>query len=381
VAESCTGSAAACPADAKSTAQCRASAGSCDVAESCDGVGDDCPADAFVPASVECRAAAGVCDAAESCTGTGAACPADAKSTAQCRASAGSCDVAESCDGVGDACPADAFAPASVECRPSTGSCDVAESCTGSDVACPSDGFQPDETPCDDANACSIDDRCISGVCGGFLLNCGNGTLEAGCFEQCDDGNNESGDGCHENCQLEPCGPEPIAGCRPAIVAGKAGILVLSRLNPDKNKLQWKYSPGDTTPKADFGDPLSTTSFDFCIFDEVAGDPRLAARYAIPAGGMCGTSPCWRESSSGFKYTDKAHASTGISSLVLKQGLTAGKTKILLAGKGGNLPLPVLPFVQGTNVVMQLRGSHGVCWETRFAAPASRNQPDQFRDK
>ena len=36
---------------------------------------------------------------------TGANCPADAKSVAQCRASAGVCDVAESCDGVGDNCP------------------------------------------------------------------------------------------------------------------------------------------------------------------------------------------------------------------------------------------------------------------------------------
>jgi hypothetical protein len=59
-----------CPSDTKSAAQCRASAGVCDLAESCDGVGDDCPS--------------------------------DAKSTAQCRASAGVCDVVESCDGVDD---------------------------------------------------------------------------------------------------------------------------------------------------------------------------------------------------------------------------------------------------------------------------------------
>ena len=57
------------------------------------------------------RRSAGVCDVAETCTASGAACPADAKSTAECRASAGVCDVAETCDGVGDDCPADAFEP------------------------------------------------------------------------------------------------------------------------------------------------------------------------------------------------------------------------------------------------------------------------------
>lgn len=413
IAEFCTGSSAACPANAKSTAVCRPSAGVCDVAESCNGSSNNCPADGFAAASVECRAAAGVCDAAEHCSGSAAACPADAKSTAVCRPGAGVCDVAESCDGSGDDCPADGFAAASVECRPTAGSCDVAEHCTGSGVACPADGFvsggiecrpdaggcdvaeqctgssaacpvdafEPDETPCDDANFCSINDRCIGGVCGGFLESCGNGVTDNGCFEECDDGNDTPGDGCDPTCHLEPCGPAPIPGCRGTTVAGKAGVLVLSRLNTAKNKLQWKYSPGDTTPKADFGDPSTTTSFQFCVYEENAGDSRLAARYAIPAGGNCATGPCWRGSSSGYKYTDKTHASDGISGLILKQGLTPGKTKIILNGKGANLPIPVLPLVQGPDVVMQLRGSNGVCWETRFASPAIRNQPDQFRDK
>ena len=38
--------------------ECRASAGSCDVAENCTGASADCPADTFVAASTECRAAA-----------------------------------------------------------------------------------------------------------------------------------------------------------------------------------------------------------------------------------------------------------------------------------------------------------------------------------
>jgi cysteine-rich repeat protein len=412
VEELCDGVASDCPADAKSAAECRPSAGVCDPAEICDGVGNACPADAFEPASVECRASAGICDTAEHCTGSAAACPSDAKSTATCRPSAGVCDVAESCDGSGDACPADGFEPASVECRASAGVCDVAESCTGSAAACPADAFepssvecrpsagdcdvaetctgssagcpgdvlQPDETPCDDANACSINDRCVGGICGGFLENCGNGVVDGMCAEECDDMNATPGDGCH-NCQFEPCHPEPTVGCRATTVSGKGSILLLSRPNPDKKKMQWKYGPGATTPKADFGNPLASTSYQLCIWDYNAGTPRVAGGFTIPAGGMCGTQPCWKENSSGFKYSDKLHSSFGISALTLKQGLTPGKTKIILAGKGQNLPLPVMPFVQGPKVVMQLSSSDGICWEASYASPAARNQPDQFRDK
>jgi cysteine-rich repeat protein len=343
--------------------------------------GSCCDSDcAFVPAATTCRDSAGECDAVDVCSGASAACP-DAKSTAECRPAAGVCDVAETCDGVGDDCPADAFAPTTVECRPAATDCDVAETCTGTGVACPADAFRPDETPCDDANVCSINDRCISGTCGGFLENCGNGTLESLCAEDCDDGNFDPGDGCDATCHFEACHPEPLVGCRPPTIAGKASVQIISRLNPEKNKLQWKYTPGATTPKADFGSPTTSTSYQFCIWEEIAGDPRLSASYHIPAAGTCGNGPCWRENKTGFKYTNKARTPEGIAGLQLKQGLADGKTKIILSGKGGLLPVPVLPFIQSPDVVMQLISSDGVCWETRYGMPAFRNQPDQFRDK
>jgi cysteine-rich repeat protein len=259
--------------------------------------------------------------------------------------------------------------------------CDAAEHCTGSSVACPADGFQPDDTPCDDANTCSINDRCLAGTCGGFLENCGNGTVENLCAEDCDDGNLVPGDGCDESCRFEPCRGAPLIGCRATTVAGKASVQIISRLNSEKNRLQWKYTPGAATPKADFGNPTTTTSYQFCVWEEIGGDPRLSASYAIPASGTCGFKPCWKESSGGFKYSDKAHTSAGISSLLLKQGLAPGKTKIILGGKGANMSVPVLPLIQSPNVVMQLISSDGVCWETRYGMPAFRNQPDQFRDK
>jgi hypothetical protein len=165
LAENCTGSGAACPANAfrPSTHECRASAGVCDLTENCTGASAACPSDAFRPGSYECRASAGVCDLAENCTGSGAACPADGfrPSTHECRASAGVCDVAERCTGTAPACPLDAFLPSSTECRASAGVCDVAERCTGAGPACPLDEFLPSSTECRTAaGVCDAAERC-----------------------------------------------------------------------------------------------------------------------------------------------------------------------------------------------------------------------------
>ncbi|GMV43126.1 MAG: hypothetical protein AMXMBFR64_48420 [Myxococcales bacterium] len=166
-AETCNGTTAQCPADAKSAAGtvCRASAGACDVAETCNGTAVACPADTFLANTVVCRAAvAGGCDVEEKCTGTSAACPADvvqANGTV-CRASAGACDVAETCNGVANTCPTNAFASSATVCRNSGGVCDPEEKCTGSAAACPADlksasgtVCRPSAGPCDVAETCN----------------------------------------------------------------------------------------------------------------------------------------------------------------------------------------------------------------------------------
>src|SRR5205809_407102 len=85
VAEFCPGNGPNCPADAKqpSGTACTDDANPC-TADTCDGTNDACQHPAGNAGAV-CRAAVGVGDAAESCSGTSAACPADAKSTAICR--------------------------------------------------------------------------------------------------------------------------------------------------------------------------------------------------------------------------------------------------------------------------------------------------------
>jgi hypothetical protein len=106
----------------------------------------------FAPTSVVCRPAAGVCDAAETCTGTAAACPADRflPATTTCRAASDGCDAAETCSGTSPTCPPDRQRPfvcgdgrvcGTEECDPPGGSCGGGSLCDSScqcvGVSCP----------------------------------------------------------------------------------------------------------------------------------------------------------------------------------------------------------------------------------------------------
>jgi hypothetical protein len=124
-----------------------------------------------------CRALAGPCDAAETCNGSSLACPSDVfqPSTTVCRASAGVCDVAETCTGASVTCPADGFASAATVCRPAAGPCDRAENCTGNGALCPADLKVADGTACNDGNACTRNDICTTGTCGGTAYGCDDG--------------------------------------------------------------------------------------------------------------------------------------------------------------------------------------------------------------
>src|SRR6185295_4236280 len=100
-------------------------------------------ADAKEPSGTACTDDGNPCST-DQCDGTNDACQHPAGNAgAECRASAGICDVAEFCDGVSTACPADDFEPATTECRASAGECDPAENCTGGSAACPGDARTP----------------------------------------------------------------------------------------------------------------------------------------------------------------------------------------------------------------------------------------------
>jgi hypothetical protein len=138
--------------------------GRLDPGEQCDSGPCCTPACRLRPSDVVCRSSAGPCDVSETCTGTAAECPDDAKRESVCRFKAGPCDLAESCDGVHDDCPADE--KSSAECRPAAGICDSAEQCDGVRDDCPTDEFAPAGITCGDSADPCIRFQCSgNGVC------------------------------------------------------------------------------------------------------------------------------------------------------------------------------------------------------------------------
>src|SRR6185295_16446198 len=99
------------------------------------------------------RAAARQCDVAENCTGSSGACPANLfePNTTACTGASqsGGCDddANDRCSGTANTCD-EAFRANTVECRAEAGQCDVAENCTGSSGACPANLFEPNTTAC-----------------------------------------------------------------------------------------------------------------------------------------------------------------------------------------------------------------------------------------
>jgi hypothetical protein len=187
IAETCTGSVAACPADvfeAPGTACGDPGDTVCDNPDSCDAVGG-CQAN-YEPPTTLCRAAVDVCDAPDYCDGASAPCPADAKLTTECRPSVQPCDAAEFCNGVWDHCPLD---------RPANG------------------------LPCPDGDLCNGDEICVSYTC------------ITGLPCDCDDGVSCTLDYCDA---VQGCVNEPIpgSGCGRSDLpsASPAGRLLLSLL-------------------------------------------------------------------------------------------------------------------------------------------------------
>src|SRR5205814_8408038 len=99
--------------------------------------------DKFAPSTTECRGSAGQCDVAENCTGTSGACPADgfASNTTTCTGTSqgGVCNVQDYCLGTANTC-VDKFAPSTTECRGSACHCDGEEDCRELYGTFPADG-------------------------------------------------------------------------------------------------------------------------------------------------------------------------------------------------------------------------------------------------
>ena len=156
-------------------------------------------------------------------------------------------------------------------------------------------------------------------------------------------------------------------------------MLARSLTNESIRSLRWKWLRGATTNTADFGDPVDgATQYALCLFSESDTDTRLLMSVDVPAGGTCRGDPCWQVlPRGGFTYQNRDKTSDGVARIVLKAGDQAN-AKVVIAGAGANLPIPLLPLDRDARMTVQFVNSEGECWEGFYPTPAY-NRDTQYK--
>lgn len=182
------------------------------------------------------------------------------------------------------------------------------------------------------------------------------------------------------------CAASPVSGCQQP---GARGSLV--RLHDDpgggRDKLVWKWRASSGTAVADFGNPLTSTRYALCVYDEVGGTPQLSASASLAPGSTCaGGSPCWLAlGARGYRFQGGAAPPNGIVKVRLRAH-NDGSARVQVLGKGAALSLPVPAngrlLQEDPAVVVQLVTDQvpATCWEAVFSTAAAKSSGDTFKD-
>jgi hypothetical protein len=155
------------------------------------------------------------------------------------------------------------------------------------------------------------------------------------------------------------CPATPDPGCTTGF--GK-GLFLAKEKVAGKEKLIAKLLKGPATVQTDLGNPLSAggTGYALCIYAGTSHAVTLEVDRAGDTTCSGGATDCWipigaaPPGGKGYKYKDESLTADGVFQIQLK----GGTTKIIVKGKGSNLPLPIAnSFTNATQVTLQLRGS------------------------
>jgi cysteine-rich repeat protein len=210
----------------------------------------------------------------------------------------------------GDCCDATCgLEPAGSPCAADANGC-TDEVCSGTGVC----QHLNNSAPCDDGNACTTNDLCAGGSCGGGTTIVCGGNPCLTCY--------------------------PDTGCAPHREvciddAPGASTLKLRRSAPStRDRLSFRWKTKSPVSGFDFLDPTNGSSSQLlCIYDGngsvvVSGYPR----------GLCDGNGCWRAVTGGFSYRDRSASADGLQGIDLRAGASgAQRGTIKLRGRGPNL--------------------------------------------
>ena len=174
---------------------------------------------------------------------------------------------------------------------------------------------------------------------------------------------------------VSDCPETPSEMCRAPVTAGHSTLMVRdSLLLPDR--VVWVWRSGSATSAEDLGDPLSTSDYAFCVYDETGGVPELVLEKEARGGTICipPSTPCW-EALPGdqFRYRDVGRLAAqevgALRKLLLRAG-EDGRARIVLVANGLAVAPAPLPLSSDPRVRAQLHNLEtGVCWEGIFSVP------------
>jgi len=171
-------------------------------------------------------------------------------------------------------------------------------------------------------------------------------------------------------------GPAPLPTCPPTLppacktaIPLKGALGLSKRLDTTaKNKLAWQWKKGAATTLAELGTPTTTTNYALCIYSGLS-NPLMTL--PVPAGGMCGTKPCWKATKKGFVYKNKGGAPHGVAALSLSIGDgSSGKATIGVKGSGTHLSLPALPLAQPVRALL-INDAGTTTWCGTYTVPST----------
>jgi CSLREA domain-containing protein len=162
-----------------------------------------------------------------------------------------------------------------------------------------------------------------------------------------------------------PCAPAPRAGCQGAL-STKGALKIRNKESDAQDVLTWQWT-GNGVQIGSLGAPLSSSAYALCLYD--AGGLRLAG---LAPAGACGTPPCWRPASMGYRYFGQA---PGVTTLRLQAGNGPGGAKMRATTKA--LSSPAFPLAIPVRVQL-VRTDSPWCWEAVYSAPVL-NQGPRFK--
>jgi hypothetical protein len=179
------------------------------------------------------------------------------------------------------------------------------------------------------------------------------------------------------------CPATPLPGCKTGVF-DKGQLMLKKKIgDPTKSILLWKWIKGQPTNPTEFGDPTVDTNYRLCVYD---GTGTLLMHPLIPAGGTCGTKPCWKpigkNATAGFNYKNKFGTPNGVTVITMKAG-PIDTAKVIVKGKGIFLNVPGLPLDQSTPIHVQLHNSStATCFAATYTAPpVGVVSSEKFKDK